>query len=51
VIRDVVAYVAFSQGGIYGFSGEVIAKRLFHPRIFPSKMGVKNFKRGERWGT
>ena len=36
-----------SNGGIYGFRGEVIAKRLFHPRIFANKMWVENFKRGE----
>jgi hypothetical protein len=32
---------------MHGFSGQVIAKRLFHPGIFACKMGVKNFKGGE----
>jgi hypothetical protein len=47
MIPGVVAYVAFSVAGYRGFSGEVIAKRLFHPGIFTSKMRVKNFEGGE----
>ena len=47
MIPDVVAYVAFLVAGYRGFSGEVIAKRLFLPRLVARKMRVKNFKRRE----